>query len=101
MQESRRRCRALGRPGERASGRRVRRALVVAIGLVTMIATAGCSGPGGGPAGGVELSGTCQFRACVCIPEDAPTWATGGAEPVRWGSDGKAACQPGYKLRRR
>lgn len=101
MQESTCLRRALGRPGLRTSVRRSRRAAVVAVVLVAVIGSAGCRDSGGGPAGGVELSGTCQFRACVCVSDDAPVWANGRAEPVRWGSDGKASCQPGYKLRLR
>lgn len=67
--------------------------------LVSALGLAGCNRPAGGPAGGVQLSGTCQFQSCVCAPDDAPIWASGRNQPVRWRSDGAADCPPGYSLK--
>ncbi len=64
-----------------------------------VVLLAGCTETAGGPAGGVKLSGACQFRACVCTPEGAAVWQTGDDQPVRWDASGAASCAAGYRLK--
>lgn len=71
---------------------------MIALAVVTMLT--GCSRGEGGPAGGVNLSGTCQFRPCVCRPDDAPVWVNGRDQPVLWNPDGTASCPAGFSLKR-
>lgn len=75
------------------------RAPVIVLAVVVVV-LGGCSRGSGGPAGGVNLQGTCQFRACVCAPDDSPAWINGKDEPVVWGSEGTPSCPVGHSLKR-
>jgi hypothetical protein len=67
-------------------------AVVVALGL------AGCAGPA--LERGDALSGTCQFKPCVCADETAPFWRKPATADLLWSERGVPSCPPGFALQR-
>lgn len=66
--------------------------------LIASGTLAGCAPPAGARKD-AELSGMCQFRACVCVPDDAPFWTNTDMQPVLWDTNGAATCPPGRSLK--
>ncbi len=83
-------------------GRRWRQVITPGVALIAaLIASgtlAGCASPAGARKD-AELSGMCQFRACVCVPDDAPFWTNTDMQPVLWDTNGAATCPPGRSLK--
>jgi len=86
----------------RSAGRRWCRVIAPGVALIAaLIASgtlAGCASPAGARKD-AELSGMCQFRACVCVADDAPFWTNTDMQPVLWDANGAATCPTGQSLK--